>query len=164
MALELTVSEEAGVAVVALVGSLDSKTAPDLEKSLGKLTAEKKRELVIDLARLDYVASAGLRVFVMIGKRLAAEGGRLALASVNPSVMKVLEVSGFAKLFALKASRQEAIDWLAGGAKQSRLSTLATEILRKDGEPKPVRPTGTADPAKGAYAAELLGADKKKPR
>lgn len=166
MALELQTSEDAGVAVVAAIGSIDSKTSPELEKALVKLLAEKKREIVLDLARLDYVASAGLRVFVMIGKRLQAERGRLALCSVNPSVMKVLEVSGFATLFAIRASRQEAIDWLASGAKLARVSNLAGEILRKDAAAPAVRPTGVADAAKSSYAADLLGGadDKKRKR
>ncbi len=162
MALELQTSQEAGVAVVAAIGSIDSKTAPELEKALVKLLAEKKREVVIDLSRLDYVASAGLRIFVMIGKRLQAEGGRLALCSVNPSVMKVLEVSGFVALFAIRPSRQEAIEWLASGAKLSRVSNLAGEILRKDGAGAAARSAGVADSAKSSYAADLLGGDDKK--
>jgi anti-anti-sigma factor len=164
MPLELVTAEERGVTVVAVAGQIDSKTAPELEKALLKVVAERKRELVLDLARLDYVASAGLRVFVMVGKRLQAEGGRLALCSVNPSVMKVLEVSGFVPLFALRASRPEAIDDLLSGAKLARVSSLAGEILRKDGAAAPPRPTGAADAAKSAYAAELLGGTPKKRR
>ena len=162
MALELQTSEEMGVAVVAAVGSIDSKTAPELEKALVKLLAEKKREIVLDLERLDYVASAGLRVFVMIGKRLQAERGRLALCAVNPSVMKVLEVSGFVVLFAIRGSRQEAIDWLVSGARLARVSSLAGEILRKDAAVPGARPAGIADSSKSAYAADLLGGDDKK--
>jgi anti-anti-sigma factor len=164
MPLELQTSDLHGVAVVAAIGSIDSKTSPELEAALVKLLGEKKREIVLDLARLDYVASAGLRVFVMIGKRLQAEKGRLALCAVNPSVMKVLEVSGFVTLFAIRPSRQEAVDWLASGAKLSRVSSLAGEILRKDGAPAGARPAGAADSAKSAYAADLLGGDEKKKR
>jgi anti-anti-sigma factor len=164
VALDLQTTEEHGVTVVAAAGSIDSKTSPDLEKALVKLLGEKKREIVLDLARLDYVASAGLRVFVMVGKRLQAEKGRLALCAVNPSVMKVLEVSGFATLFAIRPSRQEAIDWLASGAKLSRVSSLAGEILRKDAPGPGTRAAGIADSAKSSYAADLLGGDEKKKR
>jgi hypothetical protein len=78
--------------------------------------------------------------------------------------MKVLEVSGFSTLFAIRASRQEAIDWLASGAKLSRVSNLAGEILRKDSPGPSTRPAGMADSAKSAYAADLLGGDDKKKR
>ena len=162
MALELQTTEEHGVAIVAAIGSIDSKTSPELEAALVKLFGEKKREIVLDLARLDYVASAGLRVFVMIGKRLQAENGRLALCAVNPSVMKVLEVSGFVALFAIKPTRQEAVQWLASGAKMSRVSNLAGELLRKEGGAAGARPAGVADAAKSAYAVDLLGGDGKK--
>lgn len=156
MALEVVTSEEQGVTVVAAVGSIDSKSSPDFEKALVKLLGEKKREIVLDLARLDYVASAGLRVFVMTGKRLQADGGRLALCSVNPSVMKVLEVSGFVALFAIRPSRQDAVDWLSSGAKVARISSLAGEILRKDAGTAAPRPIGAPDSEKSAYAKDLL--------
>ena len=164
MALEIQSSDEHGVAVVAPIGSIDSKSAPEFEKALAKLLGEKKREIVLDLTRLDYVASAGLRVFVMTGKRLQADGGRLALCSVNESVMKVLEVSGFVPLFAIRPSRQEAIDWLSSGAKVARISSLAGEILRKDGGAATPRPTGAPDSAKSAYAKDLLSTDTKRKR
>jgi stage II sporulation protein AA (anti-sigma F factor antagonist) len=164
VALEIQIADEQGVAVVAAAGAIDSKSAPELEKVLVKLLGEKKREIVLDLARLDYVASAGLRVFVMIGKRLQADGGRLALCSVNPSVMKVLEVSGFVALFAIRPSRQDAVDWLTSGAKVARISSLAGEILRKDGGAALPRPTGAPDPAKSAYAKDLLSTDTKRKR
>ena len=156
MALDLQHAEERGVAIVAPIGQVDSKSSPELEKAMVKLLGEKKREIVLDLARLDYIASAGLRIFVMVGKRLQAEGGRLALANVNPSVMKVLEVSGFVALFAIKPSRQEAVDWLSSGAKQAHVTSLAGELLRKDGGGHAPRPSGVVDAEKSAYAKDLL--------
>ena len=165
MALEIQTAEEQGVAIVVPAGQVDSKSSPDLEKAMVKLLGEKKREIVLDLSRLDYVASAGLRVFVMIGKRLQADGGRLALCSVNPSVMKVLEVSGFVALFAIQPSRREAIEWLTSGAKLARVSSLAGELLRKDGGGTTARPSGTADTQKSAYAKELLDSSaRRKPK
>jgi anti-anti-sigma factor len=160
MPLEQQVAQEQGVTVVALAGQLDSRTAPELEKSLLQLVAKGERELLIDLAALDYVASAGLRIFVMVGKRLAADGGRLALCAVNASVLKVLEVSGFVSLFPLLPNRREAIPWLLANARAARVSSLAGELLRKEGGAPAPRPAAGADREKSAYAAELL---KRKP-
>ena len=54
---------------------------------------------VIDLAGVDYVSSAGLRVILLAGKRLKAGGGRLALAGLRDNVREVFEMSGFLTLF-----------------------------------------------------------------
>jgi anti-anti-sigma factor len=157
VALEQQASEDQGVTVVALSGQLDSRAAPDFEKALLKLIAEKKHEILLDLTALEYVASAGLRVFVMVGKRLQAEGGRLALCALNEGVMKVFEISGFVPLFPILPNRREAIPWLLANARAGRISSLAGEILRRDGGgPRPPAP-GAADREKSSYAAELLG-------
>ena len=126
MALEQQASEEQGVTVVALSGQLDSRAAPDFEKALLKLIAEKKHEILLDLTALEYVASAGLRVFVMVGKRLHAEGGRLALCALNEGVMKVFEISGFVPLFPILPNRREAIPWLLANARAGRSAKSLT--------------------------------------
>jgi stage II sporulation protein AA (anti-sigma F factor antagonist) len=156
MPLELQDAEENGVAIVAAVGQIDSRTAPELEARLNKLLSEKKREILLDLTRLDYVASAGLRIFVMVGKRLQAEGGRLALCALNPSVHKVLEVSGFLDLFPIRSDRADALVWLNDTAKASRVSALAGEILGREGRGAAPRPAKPADSKLGDYAADLL--------
>ncbi len=163
MAFETKVVEEHGVSIVTLSGELDSKTSPEFEKTLLKLVAEKKQEILLDLTQLAYVASAGLRIFVMVGKRLQAEGGRLALCAVNANVMKVLEISGFVSLFPIRPHREEAIPWLHANARVAKITSLAGDILRKElgGSPTP-RPAGPADHERSAYAAELLR--KKDPR
>lgn len=157
MPLEVATSEQQGVTVVALSGQLDSRTAPEFEKTLLKLVAAGEHEILLDLGELEYVASAGLRIFVMVGKRLQADGGRLALCSLNESVMKVLEISGFVPLFPIRPNRKEAIPWLLSNAKVARVSNLAGEILRREttAAPRPA-PLAAADHEKTALAAELL--------
>jgi anti-anti-sigma factor len=155
--LDQSTSEQQGVTVVALAGQLDSRTAPDFEKALLKLVAGGKREILLDLAQLEYVASAGLRIFVMVGKRLQADGGRLALCALNESVLKVLEISGFVPLFPIRPDRKEAIPWLLSNARVARVSNLAGEILRRETTANPRHaPLAAADHEKTAYAAELL--------
>lgn len=156
MALDQLVTEEQGVTVVALAGQLDSRAAPDFEKALLKLLADKKHEILLDLTALEYVASAGLRVFVMVGKRLQADGGRLALCALNESVMKVFEISGFVPLFPILPNRREAIPWLLANARTGRISSLAGEILRRDAGSARSAAPGAADREKSSYAAELL--------
>lgn len=79
--------------VIALEGRLDTTTAPQLEEelksSLGDIT-----NLVIDLAKLEYVSSAGLRVLLSAYKTMRTKGS-MKIANANELVREVFEVTGF---------------------------------------------------------------------
>jgi len=100
---------EGDIVVVIVVGRLDPVTAGELEPPLLAAAAAPTRGLVLDLGGVDYVSSAGLRVLLMAGKRLHERRGRLTLHGVRPYVKQILELAGFATLFPLCASREEAV-------------------------------------------------------
>ena len=95
--MEITTHEEGNRTVVELIGRLDTNTSPQLEQAAGELFEAGKNELVVDLAKCDFVSSAGLRVIVAMQKRVMT-GGSLAFRNVQPEVMDVFEMTGFAKL------------------------------------------------------------------
>ena len=104
---------EGAVMVVAPVGRLDSATSPDLSVRLDQLADGGGQRLVLDLARVDFVSSAGLRAILSALKRLKGGHGDLALCSVQPPVQEVLEISGFASLLQIHPGRAAAIEALA---------------------------------------------------
>ena len=65
--------------------------------------------LVLDLAGLDYVSSAGLRVLLKAAKEARAAGSRFALAGLRPAVREVFEVSGFFAVLTAYPTRAEAL-------------------------------------------------------
>ena len=76
-------------------GRLDSNTSKEFEQQLmGKIDAGNLR-IVLDFSRLDYISSAGLRVLMMVAKRLKNEGGGFALCHLKSAIRVVFEVSGF---------------------------------------------------------------------
>ena len=76
---------------VVMSGRLDATQSDAALAFLGKL----ERPEVIDLAGLDYVASAGLRVFLLTQKRLRASGGGLRLVNVSAPVHDIFRYAGF---------------------------------------------------------------------
>jgi anti-sigma B factor antagonist len=90
-----------GVAVVRVIGELDSATAPRLREELIGLINRGIRSVTVDLARLDFIDSTGLGVLVSAMKRLREHGGDLVLQSPKPSAMRVLEITGLTKVFAI---------------------------------------------------------------
>ena len=91
--MEIKTEKNGTSLTVALVGRLDAVTAPDLEKAMQK-ELEGVKDLVFDLAELVYIASAGLRVLLMMQKRMKKQGS-MKLIHVNKVVKEVFEMTGF---------------------------------------------------------------------
>ena len=113
MSLEYSVAEQGGVRLYGVKGRLDSATAGDLDKALQSLFTETGTRAVIDLAALDYISSAGLRVMLMLAKRAKQSQGRLILCSLSPHVREVFEISGFMKILETAADQAAALDAIA---------------------------------------------------
>lgn len=86
--------------MVALEGRLDTTTALKLEEELRGSVAGVSR-LVFDLAKLEYVSSAGLRVLLAMQKLMNRQGAML-LRNVNEAVMEVFEVTGFSGILRIE--------------------------------------------------------------
>ncbi|MGH9651036.1 MAG: STAS domain-containing protein, partial [Terriglobales bacterium] len=84
--------EDLGIVTVKLAGSLDTATAPDLERELAPMLAEPTMELVFDLAQLKFISSAGLRVFAMARKQLKARNGQASFVNMQPQIKEVFEI------------------------------------------------------------------------
>ena len=78
---------------LALVGRLDTVTAPELEAEISTIlpTAE---SLVLDMEKLEYISSAGLRVILKTQKALTQKAG-LKLINVSDDVREVFDITGF---------------------------------------------------------------------
>ena len=79
---------------VRLVGRLDTNTAPELENNLkDDLAAAERVEL--DLEKLDYISSAGLRTVLVLHKNMSSKKGSLVVMHPKDEVMEVFDMTGF---------------------------------------------------------------------
>ncbi|MBR0092960.1 MAG: STAS domain-containing protein [Lachnospiraceae bacterium] len=85
---------------IALVGRLDTTTAPELEAEL-KNGLEGVTELKMDLKELEYISSAGLRVLLSAQKTMNKQGS-MVVAGANETVMEVFEVTGFSDILTIE--------------------------------------------------------------
>jgi anti-sigma B factor antagonist len=94
MALEIEITEVGlGGRRVALRGRLDTQTAPILDDRLEPLLESPSvTALLFDLAGLEYIGSAGIRVLARARKALDARGGGLAVAHLQPMVRAVFDI------------------------------------------------------------------------
>jgi anti-sigma B factor antagonist len=110
--------QAAGAITVKLNGSLDTATAPELERQLAPVLAEPVKDLIFDLAQLKFISSAGLRVFSTTRKTLKERGGQASFVHMQPQIQEVFEImkslpgvavfSSVAELDSYLAARQRA--------------------------------------------------------
>ncbi len=93
--------------VVALDGRLDSDSAPDFEKRILDFLEEQPKFVVLDLEKLDYISSAGLRVVTRAFKITKEYGGIISMANVQPSIKKVFEIVKLVPVNQIFASVEE---------------------------------------------------------
>lgn len=83
-----------------LEGRLDTMTAPNLETEL-RDSMEGITSLILDMAKLEYVSSAGLRVILGAQKQMKKQG-EMVIRHVNNTVMEVFEVTGFVDILTIE--------------------------------------------------------------
>ena len=84
--------QDTGAVTVKLGGSLDTATAPELEKQLAPVLAGPVKDIVFDLAQLKFISSAGLRVFSATRKTLKERGGQASFIHMQPQIQEVFEI------------------------------------------------------------------------
>jgi anti-anti-sigma factor len=94
MSLKILVRQQASnTPTIALNGRLDTGTAPELDKVLDGVLANKEIvRLVFDASGLDYLSSAGIRCFIRARKAIEPGGGSVAIVNPQPPVRKVLDI------------------------------------------------------------------------
>lgn len=137
-----------GFVVLEPAGRLESKTSPELDKKVVALLAAGERRFVVDLGATEYVSSAGLRVLLMLAKKVSGGAGRLALCGLNPQVREVFEIAGLGALFLIRETRDEAL----AAAESARVERSRSVSLPA---PKAAPSPPAEDPSLGRVLAAL---------
>src|SRR5699024_3466933 len=97
-----------------VAGQVNSANAAQLESQILARVSDGEHRWVLDLNQLDYISSAGLRVILMLAKRLREKNGTLILCGMQPHVQEVFDVSGFSAILTVAESRSQALQRLTG--------------------------------------------------
>ena len=112
MDLTLATSEVEGATIIAVGGEIDVYTAPKLREEIHRRLDQGDTRIVVDLTNVAYMDSSGLGVLIGALKRAREENGDLIVASPNPRIARILDVTGLSKIFNVHAGTQEAVDAL----------------------------------------------------
>ncbi len=102
-----TLQAEEGL-VLELGGRLDTDTSKRAETELEALLRQGHNVMALDLSGLEFLSSAGLRVFLWLVKRARLEGGNVAFFGPQGGVLDVLNVSGFTRILDIQSECQRA--------------------------------------------------------
>lgn len=98
--------------LISVSGRIDSYTAPRLSEVLHSITENDQFRIILNLDKVNYVSSAGLRIFIDIQKICKINGkGETVLVAVPPRVYETLELAGFTPLFHFFNSDNDAVNY-----------------------------------------------------
>jgi anti-anti-sigma factor len=107
--LSISSEKKADTLVITLDGRIDANCAKDLENQCLEWIEKGEKQMVMDFTQVNFISSAGLRVILLVAKRLEPLGGRVKLAGLNTTLKDVFEISGFSKLFVIVPTVQDAL-------------------------------------------------------
>lgn len=97
--MTINVERDFELVTLAITGRLDTTTAPNLETTIGELSKDVK-ELVFDMAGVEYISSAGIRVLLKAYQKMNANQGTMRIETASEMVQEVLEITGLSQMLA----------------------------------------------------------------
>ena len=107
--MQISVKTINKVKVVEIEGKLNTRSAPDAEKQLARLIESGEKRILVNLEKLEYVSSSGLRVLLAAAKKLNASDGELRICGVKGFVEEIFQISGFSTIFTIYENETEAL-------------------------------------------------------
>ncbi len=107
--MDMTHERDGDVVIVRLSGRLDSSAASGVEERLSAMVSGAAPRIAIDMSALTYVSSAGLRVLLVVAKKVQQQSGKLALGGLAENVRAVFAATGFDFIIAIESDVAAAV-------------------------------------------------------
>jgi anti-anti-sigma factor len=101
--------QQGDVTIVKLGGRFDSAAASAAETQLGDALGTGSPRLALDMSRLEYISSAGLRVLLVLARKVQQGSGKIALFGLAPNVREVFTVSGLDTILSIQPDAAAAL-------------------------------------------------------
>ncbi len=102
------------IVVVYLKNRLDATNAPKLQDEIVPMINENENKFILNMQELEYISSGGLRLIVLMIKKIKSYEGSLILTNLHPFVENIIDMTGFTQLLTIANSEEEAFDLLKG--------------------------------------------------
>lgn len=112
--LELQADQVEGILVISVAGRIDGMNAQEFHANLDKEIGDSDNPVVLDLEKLSYISSAGLRSILLIAKTLQGRKTRFMLCCLPDPIKEIFEIAGFDKIINVLRSRSDAVSAITG--------------------------------------------------
>jgi len=109
MRIDIKWRQEGDIAIASILGRIDSMSSDRFQALMEEGLGSGPRGLLMDFERVSYISSAGLRVCLVLAKRLRGTGQALAMCSLSDVNKEIMAVSGFDKLIVVHEDPESAI-------------------------------------------------------
>lgn len=117
MTIDISTESDAGALIATAKGRIDSRNAQEFERAMNAAIGDGESNIVVlDLADLSYISSAGLRAILVTAKALRKRDAKFALCALQDPIKEIMEISGFDQVIAIHPSRAEALSALGASA------------------------------------------------
>jgi anti-anti-sigma factor len=108
--MEIARRSENGIPVLVLSGRLNQASADTLHAAAMEIVAgeDDSKALIVDMGRVDFIASVGIRSLIRPSQALAMRGGKLAVANLNPQISEFFKLTGLDQMFRVYETVQDA--------------------------------------------------------
>ncbi|OBK10985.1 STAS domain-containing protein [Mycobacterium asiaticum] len=110
---EVEQHERDGAVVLAVSGEVDMLSAPQLAEAITTALAVKPAALIVDLSKVEFLASAGLSVLVN-GQAEVVPPTKFAVVADGPATSRPIKLMGIDSLLSLHRTLDNALSWIAG--------------------------------------------------
>lgn len=96
--MKVIIKTEGDVEILKIVGRVDTATSAQLEEIVSPYFTKAGSKVSFDCEDMEYISSAGLRVFLTAHKNIAMKGGSFSVCNISPQVKSVFDMTGFSKI------------------------------------------------------------------
>ena len=112
--MEISIERDGDALIVAASGRVDGSNSQEFQDALDAAIDASCRAVVLSLKQLAYISSSGLRVMLLVARKLQRQDAKFALCSLSDSIREVFEISGFDRIIPVHRSRPEAVAAVTG--------------------------------------------------
>lgn len=94
MTVALDIDPETGARLIVLAGRLDSASATTTDKTLAGMDIAPDARVLVDLTGMEYMSSAGLRLILLVARRVQQARGKVAVFGMQDHIRQLFEISG----------------------------------------------------------------------
>lgn len=109
--MDININNLETITVVEMNGDIDANTAPTVQEKVLPL-AKPESKIIMDMTKVPYMSSAGLRMLLSLYRQVSAQDGKLVLVGLSEEIQDTMSVTGFLDFFTTRETLDSGVEAL----------------------------------------------------